>query len=81
MIGLVLFFNVQAAAAFIGAPARYAASFELTGATGEAAVMGMAVLFLMWNVPYAVAEHTPCDGARRSTSPSRCRRSACWARR
>ena len=27
----------------------------MTGAAGEAAVRGMGVLFLMWNVPYAVA--------------------------
>ncbi len=29
--------------------------FELAGAAGQAAIQGIAVLFLMWNVPYAVA--------------------------
>ncbi len=54
-IALVLAWNVQCAVAFLVAPATYAATFELTDAAGEAAVRGMGVLFLMWNVPYAVA--------------------------
>ena len=37
------------------APATFAPGFELGGAAGAAAVRGMGVLFLMWNVPYAVA--------------------------
>jgi hypothetical protein len=51
----VLAWNVQCAVAFLLAPATYAAGFELTGAAGEAAVRGIGVLFLMWNVPYGVA--------------------------
>ena len=47
--------NVQCALAFLIDPATYAAGFELTGPAGVAAVRGMGVLFLMWNVPYAVA--------------------------
>jgi len=58
-IGLVLIWNVQCAVAFLVAPAGYAAGFELTGAAGEAAVRGMGALFLMWNVPYAVALWQP----------------------
>jgi hypothetical protein len=54
-VGAVFFFNVQCAVAFWLSPARYAPSFELSGISGEAAVRGIAVLFLMWNVPYAVA--------------------------
>lgn len=54
-IGLVLGWNVQAALAFLIAPATYAAGFELDGPAGAAMVRGMGVLFLMWNVPYAVA--------------------------
>ncbi len=54
-IGLVLAWNVQATGAFLAAPAAYAPGFELNGAPGQAMVRGMAVLFLMWNVPYAVA--------------------------
>jgi hypothetical protein len=52
---LVFLWNVQCALAFLFWPERFAQSFELSGAPGEAAVRGMGVLFLMWNVPYAVA--------------------------
>ena len=55
LIGLVFLWNVQCAVAFLVAPATFAPGFELSGAAGEAAVRGMGVLFLMWNVPYAVA--------------------------
>jgi hypothetical protein len=51
----VLAWNVQCSLAFLLAPATYAAGFELPGAAGEAAVRGVGLLFLMWNVPYAVA--------------------------
>ena len=53
LIGLVFLWNVQCAVAFLVAPATFAPGFELSGAAGEAAVRGMGVLFLMWNVPYA----------------------------
>ena len=54
-VGAVLFANVQCAVAFWREPAGYASTFELAGAAGAAAIQGIAVLFLMWNVPYAVA--------------------------
>jgi hypothetical protein len=52
---LVFLWNVQCALAFLFWPGRFAASFELSGTPGEAALRGLGVLFLMWNVPYAVA--------------------------
>lgn len=55
LIGVVFAWNVQCALAFILAPATYAPGFELSGEPGNAAVQGMGVLFLMWNVPYAIA--------------------------
>lgn len=55
LIGIVFFFNVQCALAFLVAPELYAPAFELSGAPGEGMVRGLGVLFLMWNVPYAVA--------------------------
>jgi hypothetical protein len=54
-VGAVLLANVQCAVAFWLAPASYAPMYELEGAAGQAVVQGIAVLFLMWNVPYAVA--------------------------
>jgi hypothetical protein len=55
LIGLVLFWNIQCAIVFLLWPGRYAPAFALDGLPGEAAVRGIGVLFLMWNVPYAVA--------------------------
>ncbi len=54
-ITVVFFFNVQCAIAFLAAPQAYAPAFELIGPAGEGMVRGLGVLFLMWNVPYAVA--------------------------
>ncbi len=55
LIGIVFAWNVQCALAFLLAPFVYAPGFEMGGATGDALVRGLGVLFLMWNVPYAVA--------------------------
>lgn len=55
LIGLVLFFNLQAAFLFIIDPAAYTAGFEVSGVAGEKLVQGMGILFLMWNVPYGFA--------------------------
>jgi hypothetical protein len=59
LIALVLFWNLQCALAFLAWPGNYTSGFELTGVVGEAMVRGMGVLFLMWNVPYAVAFWNP----------------------
>ncbi len=55
LIAAVIAWNVQAAAAFLLHPELYAPAFQVSGEAGEALVRGLAVLFLMWNVPYAVA--------------------------
>jgi len=55
LVGAVLFLNVQCALAFILNPGKYAPAFELQGEAGRAAVQGMGILFLMWNIPYAAA--------------------------
>ena len=55
LIGFVFFFNLQCAVAFIIRPEQYTGGFELQGAVGDAMVRGMGVLFMMWNVPYALA--------------------------
>jgi hypothetical protein len=51
----VFFFNLLCALQFLFAPAAYAPAFELSGPAGEGMIAGLGVLFLMWNVPYAVA--------------------------
>lgn len=65
LIGIVFVVNVQCALLFLADPAAYAPSFELSGPPGEGMVRGMGLLFLMWNVPYAVALSHP---ARRRIS-------------
>lgn len=55
LVGLVILWNLQAAVVFIAWPERYTAGFELQGIASEAMLRGLGVLFVMWNVPYAVA--------------------------
>jgi hypothetical protein len=59
LIGLVLIINIQSALVFFANPERFTPAYELSGIPGEAAIRGFAVLFLMWNVPYAVAVINP----------------------
>jgi hypothetical protein len=59
LIGFVFFFNVECAIAFLAAPQLYVPAFELSGAAGEGMLRGMGILFLMWNIPYAVALWNP----------------------
>ena len=59
LIGVVLVFNVQCGLAFILSPGSYTSGFELSGVAGEGVVRGMGILFIMWNVPYAVALIAP----------------------
>ena len=59
LIGAVTFMNVQSGIAFLWRPEAYVAGFELSGAAGESTLRGIAILFLMWNVPYAVATVNP----------------------
>lgn len=59
LIGIVFLWNIQCAVVFLLLPERYAPQFQLSGAAGEAMIQGMGVLFLMWNVPYAVALWNP----------------------
>jgi len=55
LIGIVILWNLQAALVFLLWPGQYTAAFQLEGAVGIAMLRGLGVLFVMWNVPYAVA--------------------------
>jgi hypothetical protein len=59
LIGLVMLINLQCALAFFFYPNRYAPFYELSGLPGETAIRGFGILFMMWNVPYAVALYNP----------------------
>ncbi len=47
--------NLQCALAYIFNPLPYVAPFELSGEPGRAAVVGIGILFVMWQVPYVFA--------------------------
>ncbi len=51
--------NLQAALAFLLQPEQFAPGFMLSGTPGAAAVRGVGILFVMWNVPYLVALCNP----------------------
>jgi hypothetical protein len=55
LIGIVVFFNLDAAFSFMLHPDLYAPGFEISGIPGRAVTQGMGLLFLMWNVPYLFA--------------------------
>jgi len=44
---------------FIFLPESFVHMYELSGVAGEAAVRGVGVLFLMWNIPYLFAVFDP----------------------
>lgn len=56
---LVFALNVQCAVSFVLWPEGYAAAFELSGAAGAAAVQGLGIAFLMWNVTYPAVIANP----------------------
>jgi len=59
LIGLVTIWNLQAGIVFIFSPQIFVHAYELTDTAGEAAVRGVGVLFLMWNIPYLFAAYNP----------------------
>ena len=59
LILLVAAWNIQAGIVFLVSPQAFVGAYELSGAAGEAAVRGVGVLFLMWNVPYLFAAFDP----------------------
>ena len=54
-IFIVIFFNMQCAAAFLLDPEAYTFAFEVSGVPGATLVRSLGLLFVMWNVPYLVA--------------------------
>jgi len=59
LITIVAAWNLQAALIFIISPESFVHAYELSGVAGEAAVRGVGILFLMWNVPYVFAAIHP----------------------
>lgn len=59
LIVIVIFLNLQAAIQYLLNPNIYSGSFELQGVPGMAAVRGVGILYMMWQVPYIVAAINP----------------------
>jgi hypothetical protein len=59
LIGIVTIWNLQAALMFVFSPSGFVPAYELSGTSGEAAVRGIGVLFLIWNIPYLFALQNP----------------------
>ncbi|WP_322509764.1 hypothetical protein [Anaerolinea sp.] len=59
LIGLVFFWNIQAAIVFLAFPREYLSSFMLSGKVGEKVIQSWGILFIMWNIPYFMAMLNP----------------------
>jgi hypothetical protein len=59
LIAFVVVWNLECALVFLIAPGVFIPGFELTGIPGDVAVRGIAVLFVMWTIPYLVAFWQP----------------------
>ena len=51
----VIAWNLQCAFAFLSNPSGFAPSFELEGIIGQSVIRSLAILFIMWNIPYLFA--------------------------
>ena len=58
-VAVVFAWNIECIVQFLMHPESYAASFELSGAPGAAAIQGIAVAFLMWNATYPLVIWDP----------------------
>lgn len=59
VVTAVLALNLECALAFVLRPERYVGGFELAGLPGEAAVRGLGIAFVMWNVTYPLVIWQP----------------------
>jgi hypothetical protein len=59
LVAIVIFINLQAAVQYLLDPNAYSSAFELEGIPGMAAVMGVGILYVMWQVPYIFAAINP----------------------
>ena len=59
LVAVVIFINLQAAVQYLLNPNAYSGAFELEGIPGMSAVMGVGILYVMWQVPYLFAATNP----------------------
>lgn len=59
VVAAVFLINVQCALSFVLQPASFAGAYELSGVSGNVAVQGIGVAFLMWNATYSAVIANP----------------------
>lgn len=59
LIALVFASNILCAIQFLINPTGYAQQFDLVGEVGTVVIRSLGILFIMWNVPYAIAVYNP----------------------
>lgn len=59
VVAAVFLINVQCALSFVLQPASFAGAYELSGVSGNVAVQGIGVAFLMWNATYPAVIANP----------------------
>ena len=58
-LALVFCWNILCAFEFIFRPTRFIAGYELSGVSGQIAIQGLGIAFLMWNVTYPIVIFQP----------------------
>ena len=59
LIALVFTSNILCAIQFVVNPSGYIQQFDLVGEAGTVVIRSLGILFIMWNVPYAIAIYQP----------------------
>jgi hypothetical protein len=59
LIALVFASNIYCAIQFVVNPSGYTQQFDLVGEAGIVVIRSLGILFIMWNVPYAIAIYQP----------------------
>lgn len=59
LIALVFASNIFCAVLFVVNPSGYIQQFDLAGEAGTVVISSLGILFIMWNVPYAIAICNP----------------------
>jgi hypothetical protein len=59
LIALVFASNILCAFQFVANPSGYIQQFDLGGEAGIVVIRSLGILFIMWNVPYAIAIYQP----------------------
>lgn len=59
VVAAVFLINVQCALSFVLQPASFAGAYGLSGVSGNVAVQGIGVAFLMWNATYPAVIANP----------------------